>query len=159
MAMDEPQARIEAIGDQLRAKISSKFQTSTFLAGFGLAVLTVQLSTFWQSPKFPYLLPTSISFMVASLFIYIAAVIKLDELTMPKRFWKEDSAKRNRDATRLAYLTDNDLWELQKRMVFYWWYLTIVAASLTAVSLMLMLLPCPPRQLSPSVPIYMRHLP
>ena len=85
VSTDEPQARIEAIGDQLRAKISSKFQTSTFLAGFGFAVLTVQLSTFWQSPKFPYLLPTSISFMIASLFLYIAAVIKLDELTMPKR--------------------------------------------------------------------------
>jgi hypothetical protein len=40
MPTDESQERIEAIGDQLRAKISSKFQTSTFLAGFGLAVLT-----------------------------------------------------------------------------------------------------------------------
>ena len=61
MPTDESQERIEAIGDQLRAKISSKFQTSTFLAGFGLAVLTLQLSTFWQAQRFPCLLPVSIS--------------------------------------------------------------------------------------------------
>jgi Na+/proline symporter len=89
--------------------------------------------------------------MVASLFLYIAAVIKLDELTMPKRFWKEDPTRNDPNASRLAYLTDNDLWELQKRMVFYWLYLTMVAASLTAVSLMLMLLPCSPRQMSDEI--------
>jgi hypothetical protein len=91
----EPRARIEAIGEQLRSKISSKFQTSTFLAGFGFTVLTVQVSTFWQSPRFPYLLPTSISILVVSIVIYIAAVVKLDGLTMPKRFWKEDRSKKD----------------------------------------------------------------
>ena len=107
-------------------------------------------STFWRSPKFPYLLPVSIAVMVVSICIYIAAVLKLDELTMPKRFWNEDPdpAKRDPTATRLAYLEDEDLWQLQKEMVFYWWRLTIVAACLTGVSLMLMLFPLPPHELS-----------
>jgi len=39
----ELQARIEAFGDQLRAKISSKFQTSTFLAGLSFAILGIQI--------------------------------------------------------------------------------------------------------------------
>ena len=89
--------------------------------------------------------------MVASIVIYIAAAIKLEELTMPKRFWKEDPAQKDRVAPRLAYLKDSDLWELQKRMVFYWWYLTIVATGLAAVSLMLRQLPLPPRQLSSEI--------
>jgi len=42
---DKSQARIEAIGDQLRAKISSKFQTSTFLVGFGFTVLEAVMNS------------------------------------------------------------------------------------------------------------------
>jgi hypothetical protein len=142
----ESQARIEAIGDQLRAKISSKFQTSTFLAGFGLAVLTVQLSTFWQSTKFPCLLPVSISIMVVSICIYMAAVVKLDELTMPKRFWKHEFPLS--ETEKLGYLREENLCQLQKRMVFYWWRLTAVATILTGASFLLMLLPLTPRDLS-----------
>ena len=41
---DEEQERIEAIGEQLRAKINSKFQTSTFLAGFAFTILGIQIS-------------------------------------------------------------------------------------------------------------------
>jgi hypothetical protein len=128
---------------QLRAKISSKFQTSTFLAGFGLAVLTLQVATFWQAAKFPCLLLVSISIMMASICIYIAAVVKLDEITMPKRFWQGASNRGQAPsaAEMLAYLKDDDLWELQKRMVFYWWRLTAVATSLTGGSLLLMMLP------------------
>jgi hypothetical protein len=139
MSTDESQVRIEAIGDQFRAKISSKFQTSTFLAGFGLAVLTLQVSTFWQAPKLPCLLPVSISIMVLSICIYIAAVVKLDELTLPKRFWEHASPLS--DTEKLAYLKEDDLFQLQKRMVFYWSRLTAVATSLTGASLLLMLLP------------------
>jgi hypothetical protein len=146
MSTEEYQARIEAIGDQLRAKISSKFQTSTFLAGFGLAVLTLELSTFWQGQKFPGLLPFSISIMFVSICIYIAAVVKFDELTMPKRFWKYASPLN--ETEKLAYLKEDDLFQLQKRMVFYWLSLTAVATSLTGASLLLMLCPCDPLDLS-----------
>lgn len=145
MPTDESQERIEAIGDQLRAKISSKFQTSTFLAGFGLAILTLQLSTFWQALRFPCLLPVSISIMVVSICIYIAAVVKFDELTMPKRFWKHASSLS--ETEKLAYLKEEDLYQLQKRMVFYWWRLTAVATSLTGSSVLLMLLPLTPSDL------------
>ena len=149
---DESTKRSEAIGEQLRAKISSKFQTSTFLAGFGFTVLTVQVSTFWQSPKFPHLLPISISMMVMSIFIYIVAVVMFDWLTMPKRFWKEDKDKKDARGSKLAYLEDEDLWGLRHRMVFYWWYLTFAAAILMAASLLLMLLPWfAPRNLSGAI--------
>jgi hypothetical protein len=37
--------RVEAIGDQLRAKINSKFTASTFLAGFALTILSGQVFT------------------------------------------------------------------------------------------------------------------
>lgn len=89
--------------------------------------------------------------MLVSVVIYIVAVVKLDELTMPKRFWKEDPGRQKTDSAKLAYLTDDDLWELQKRMVFYWQALTIVATSLAAFSLMLMLLPLRPRGLSGNI--------
>lgn len=150
--MDELQARIEAIGDQLRAKISSKFQTSTFLAGLGFAVLTIQITVLWQSQKVPLFLPASISLMVVSICLYIAAVVKLDGLTVPKRFWEEeDRTPRDPDAARLAYLEDEDLWKLRKQMVFYWTSLTLVATGLTAVSLALMLLPFSSRELTDDV--------
>jgi hypothetical protein len=145
--MDETQAHIEAIGDQLRAKISSKFQVSTFLAGFGLAVLTVQISTFWQSAYFPHFLPVSISITLASIIIYIAAILALDTLTWPKRFWKQIPGIV-RVPPKLAYLEDDDLWKLKNRMMFYWFSLTIVATGLTVISLILMLWQCSARQRS-----------
>jgi hypothetical protein len=65
---------------------------------------------------------------------------------MPKRFWKRPFNQSETETT-LAYLKGNDLWEPQKRMVFYWWCLTTVATSLTGASLLLMLLPLAPRDL------------
>ncbi|ARV58074.1 hypothetical protein BZZ01_04985 [Nostocales cyanobacterium HT-58-2] len=146
--MDEKQVRMEEIGKQLRAKISSKIATSTFLAGFGFAVLSIQVSILWDSEHIPGLLFLSIGLMVASLFIYIMAVIQLDGLTMPKRFWKEDEKNYNPCASRLAYLTDEDIWELRKQMIFYWSRLTIVATVVMAISLFLILLPCSPQTFS-----------
>jgi small basic protein len=146
--VDELQARTEALGGQLRAKITSKFQTSTFLAGFGFAVLAIQISGWWQADRVPFLLPTSISFMVVAIFIYIAAVIRLDALTLPKRFWREHPGLRLQGAARLAYLEDEDLWQLQLRMLFYWRWLTLAATVCMAISLSLMLLPFSPRELS-----------
>lgn len=143
----ETQARIEAIGEQLRAKINSKFQTSTFLAGFAFTILGIQISVLWQSTKVPQSLPVSISLMLGAIFLYIGAIVKLDELTMPKRFWEEDKNKKQPGVSHLAYLDQEDLWELQRRMIFYWTTLTIVATFLTAISLFLMLLPFAPKDL------------
>lgn len=149
---DEEQKRIEAIGEQLRAKINSKFQTSTFLAGFAFTVLGIQISALWQwqAPKIPLLLFISISLLVTATILYISAVVRLDELTMPKRFWDEDINIRETKSRELAYLTSDDLWALKDRMVFYWVRLTLMATFLTAVSLLLMLLPVPIRELPTS---------
>jgi hypothetical protein len=143
---EQMQTRIEAIGDQLRSKINSKFQTSTFLAGFGFAVLGIQITILWQSTGFPRLLPISQAFMLVAIVLYITAVYKLDGLTMPKRFWEKDEGHKDRRASHLSYLTQQDLWELKKRMIFYWMSLTVTATIITAASLFLMLLPLPPRK-------------
>jgi hypothetical protein len=108
----------------------------------------MQISMLWQTAKIPQFLPVSIPLMVASICIYIVAIIKLDELTMPKRFWDEDPKRVDRNASRLAYLEDEDLWQLKKRMIFYWESLTLFATVLTAVSIALMLWPLPPRNYS-----------
>lgn len=88
MSEKEQQELIEKVGEQLRAKIASKFQTSSFLAGLAVAVLGVQLATLTDGAK-PPLFAFSIALMFAAIVIYVAALIKLDELTMPKRFWTE----------------------------------------------------------------------
>lgn len=141
----EQQERIEAIGEQLRGKINSKFQMSTFLAGFALTVLGIQLSVLWQWDKetIPLLLFLSISFMIVAIIFYIGALIKLDELTMPKRFWEENPELKENNLSKLAYLTDQNLWTLKNIMVYYWVKLTLRATYLTAASLGFMLLPYP----------------
>jgi len=134
-----PQARIEAIGAQLRAKISSKFQTSSVLIGFCFALLTIQISIHWDSDKAPPLLPVSIAIMLAAIILYATAMIKLDGLTMPKRFWPEDP---NALGPRMqGLLRDKDLWELYNQTVFWWFCLVVVGTVLTAVSLLAMLFP------------------
>ena len=149
---DLKQERIEAIGEQLRAKISSKFQTSTFLAGFAFTVLGIQVSALWQwqPQKIPLLLFISISFLMTAIILYIGAVVRLDELTMPKKFWDVDGDVHETKPPDLAYLTDEDLGALKDRMVFYWVRLTLRATSLTAISLLLMLLPIPLAELPTS---------
>jgi hypothetical protein len=137
----EEHVRLEAIGDQLRAKITSKFQTSTVLAGFAFTVLGIELTILWQSPLTPGLLPWSIGLSNFAILLYVSAVVRLDALTMPKRFWKEDKGKTNRAASRQAYLTDDDLWELRKQMIFHWISLTLIATAGLAASLFLLLWP------------------
>jgi hypothetical protein len=149
VGMDELQRineRIEAIGEQLQAKIRSKFQASTFLGGFAFTLLGTQISRLWQPTEIPQLLPVSIPVMFVAVGLYIRAIVKLDELTMPKRFWEEGDGVLG--IPRLGYLSDQDLWELRKRMIFYWQRLTIGATILTVVSLFLMLLPLPSREFS-----------
>jgi len=85
----ESQDRVEAIGEQLRAKIASKFTASTFLAGFALTVLSGQVFALWQSSRLPMLFPPAVGAVFGALMLFVAAIIKLDELTMLKRFWDE----------------------------------------------------------------------
>lgn len=137
--LSEEQMRIEAIGDQLRTKISSKFQSAALLGGFLFTILSIQISMLWEPAARPFLLPVSLALMLAAIFLYICAVIKLDELTMPKRFWQENpSAPGPRQA---GLLTQNDLWELRNRMVYYWSSLVLVATALAALSLAGMIIP------------------
>jgi len=139
--MTEQQEFFERVGDQLRAKIMSKFQTSAFLAGLAVAVLGVQLTNLGDAvqPK-PPLFAASISLMFGGLLLYVAALIKFDALTMPKRFWKADKNRAASDWT-FVLLEDGDLRELHKRMVFFWYVFTIAATTMTALALLLLLVP------------------
>jgi hypothetical protein len=74
--------------------------------------------------------------------------MKLDELTMPKHFWEESANDSEPNDGRLAYLTEEDLWKLRNKMVFYSTYLTVVATFVAVVSLLLILLPLSPREVS-----------
>jgi len=140
------QDQIEAIGEQLRAKIGSKFTASTFLAGFALAVLTGQVFALWQATVLPFLFAPSVGAVFGALVLFVQGIIRLDELTMPKRFWIEDP-----NVVPLpvplggCYLTDPDLWELQKRMIFFWQRLSIVATWITSAGVMAMLVPLRPQ--------------
>ena len=87
---DSEKLRAEATGDQLRQKISNEFQTSTFLAGFSATILSIEITFLWQQTYRPGLLPLSIAVLIAAVIIYVAAIVKLDELTMPKRFSEEN---------------------------------------------------------------------
>src|SRR5689334_15786829 len=109
--MTDSRERTEALGDQLRAKIAGKFQTATFLAGFGLAVLSIQITTLWQSERLPAALPLSIALMAAAVACYVAALTHLDALTMPKRFWGSAPGVAPPDLqTQMeGYLRDRDL--------------------------------------------------
>jgi hypothetical protein len=143
MPLPPEQERIEAIGDQLRAKISSKFTASTFLAGFSLTVLTGQVFALCQDvERLPLLFAPAVGAVFGAFLIFVEAIARLDELTMPKRFWTEDpNAVRPQPELSGSYLTDDDLWELQKRMIFLWQRLAIVATIITAVAVMAMLCP------------------
>ena len=105
--MDQEQALVEKIGEQLRAKIISKFQISAFLAGLLVAVVAALLATLGDTAK-PPLFGMSIVLMFGALIVYAAALIKLDALTMPKRFWRDRPDERVM-IYRNVLLKDNDL--------------------------------------------------
>jgi hypothetical protein len=145
---NEDQVRIETIGEQLRAKINSKFQTSTFLAGFAFTILGLQISLLWQSTKVPRLLFVSVSLMAVAIILFIKAILKLDVLTMPKLFWDEKKGITDSEITKLSYLDYRDVNGLKNIMIFYWTSLTLVATVFTALSLFSMLLPIQPTDIS-----------
>lgn len=145
MSETQNDERVEAIGDQLRAKITSKFTASTFLAGFALTILSGQVFTLWQSSVLPWLFPLAVGTVAAAAVLFINAVVRLDELTMPKRFWDESGdAGYTGHSTRDGYLLDDDLWELRKHMIFYWTRLTLVATWMTGIAVLAMLVPFKP---------------
>lgn len=143
---DEPTPeRIEAIGDQLRAKISSKFTTSTFLAGFAFTFLASQVMSVWQQDELSSTTPLAIAFSTAAVLTFVAAAVTLDSLTMPKRFWPENKAlSGTRRYAREGWLTTEDLWTLYALMVYFWYLFTIVAAVLTAIAVAALLAPAKP---------------
>ena len=140
MSLDPSQELRERYGDQLRAKISSKFSASTFLAGFAGSILSGLLSSLGSptSPR-PLYLPQVLSLTVAGTVLFVLAVIRLDELSMPKRFWPSDPEASNR-ASDVGLLTDDDLWILKDRMVYYWRFLTLLGTSLTGVAFLVYLI-------------------
>jgi len=135
--------RIEQFGDQLRAKIASKFTASTFLAGFSLTVLTGQIAILWQadvevlSPFFSF----SVGAVAGAFFLFVVAVIRLDELTMPKVFWEPWHWKPTETPSDDVNLRYEDLWKLKSMMVMIWLRLTIPATFISAVALVAMLIP------------------
>jgi hypothetical protein len=112
-SLDEFPTRIEAIGEQLQAKIRSEFQTSTFLAGFAITLLGAQIARLWQTEGIPQWPPVSIPLMLIAVFLYVYAIIKLDNLTMPKLFREATNDDRTSRDARLGYLGADDLWRLK----------------------------------------------
>jgi drug/metabolite transporter (DMT)-like permease len=140
--MDDTLSLIESIGEQLRAKILSKFQTSAFLAGLAVAVLGVQLATLADtSQERSPLFWVSIALMFGALVVYVAALIKLDELTLPKRFWQKNPDDPVPQRYSNVLLNDRDLILLRRRMVFHWYTLTLTATGITGLALLLLLVP------------------
>lgn len=144
MPLSDQQERLEAIGDQLRAKISSKFSASIFLAGFAFTVLAAQVAALWPAQdKLPALFPAALGAVAGATVLFVLAVMRLDELTMPKRFWKEDqTAERPIDGDG-GLLTREDLWALQQRMIFFWQRLTITGTAITGGAVLLLVAPQP----------------
>ena len=138
------QENIDRYGEHLQAKITSKFTASTFLAGFALTVLTGQIAILWQadldllSPFFPY----SVGAVAGACCLFVFAVIRLDELTMPKLFWFYETKEPEPDVpSENVILNFHDLWIQKWKMVEIWQRLTIPATIITAIALVAMLIP------------------
>jgi hypothetical protein len=142
MSLSPQQELLESYGDQLRAKISSKFSASTFLAGFAATILTTLVTTTSGQDHKPLLqYPLALlGFTTAASILFVQAIIRLDELSMPKRFWPSRADARNR-AEDVGLLVQDDLWVLHDRMVFFWRYLTLAATALTGMGLLALVLP------------------
>jgi hypothetical protein len=135
------QELLEIYGDQLRSKISSKFSASTFLAGFAGAILTALVTSGPdQESEFSLQYPVALALTTFAAISFVQGIIRLDELSMPKRFWPSDANAPNR-AEDVGLLTQDDLWVLHNRMVYYWRLFTMVATTLTGVGIFVLVLP------------------
>jgi hypothetical protein len=141
MPLTDAQERLEAIGDQLRAKIASKFAASTFLAGFAATILSGLVALLFETNGPPHL-SKALGATLAATVLFVMGVIRFDELTMPKRFWPS----RPGTSGDVVLLTMEDLWALHDRMVFFWRRLTLTGTALTGVAMMLVLVPAGARE-------------
>ena len=141
MALSQQQELLETYGDQLRSKISSKFSASTFLAGFAGAILTSLLTSLYQKEQVAApQLSIALALATAATVLFVHGIVRLDELSMPKRFWPSRPDATNR-AEDVGLLTQDDLWALHDRMVFFWRHLTLRGTFLTGLGLLFLLLP------------------
>ena len=140
MPLSPQQQLIEAYGDQLRAKIASKFSASTFLAGFAATILTALVTAALGEGQQAAQYPVALAFSAAASILFVQAVIRFDELSMPKRFWPSRSDVPN-SGEDVGLLALDDLWVLHDRMVFFWRYLTLAATALTGGGLFILILP------------------
>lgn len=138
--MSPYQAQLESYGDQLRAKIASKFSASTFLAGSAATILTTLVTSFGGGQRLEVQTVLALCLATAASVLFVQAIIRLDELSMPKRFWpsRPDAQNRGED---VGLLTQDDLWALHDRMVYFWRRLTLTAAALTGAGLVALLVP------------------
>jgi hypothetical protein len=83
----EGSKRTEEVSKELRDKIRSKFQVTTFLAGFGFTILNAQIG-FLKRGDQAFLLPLSTAVLTAAILLFVSAVMLLDGLMMPKVFWR-----------------------------------------------------------------------
>ena len=137
--MSPQQELFEAYGEQLRAKISSKFSASTFLAGFAATILTTLL-TARGAERVSLQHSLALGLAIVASFLFVHAIVRLDELSMPKRFWPSKPELR-RVTDDVGLLTLEDLWALYHRMVYCWQKLTMVATGLTGIGLVVLTLP------------------
>jgi hypothetical protein len=141
MPLTDEQERLEALGDQLRAKISSKFAASTFLAGFAATILAAVVSPLWQQDTVVSVyFPIAVGFAVVGTGLFITGIIRFDELSMPKRFWPSSPEIPNRTGD-VGLLEMDDLRVLHDRMVFFWRCLTLVGTAVTGLALLILILP------------------
>lgn len=95
----------------------------------------------WQSAKLPALFSAAVAVLLAAVMLFVKAVLRFDELTMPKALWEVPGVQRQRGQVFSSLLTNYDLTILYGRMVFVWYRLTIVAMFLTTAAVLLMLMP------------------
>lgn len=147
--MKEGSKRTEEVSKELRDKIRSKFQVTTFLAGFGFTILNAQIG-FLKRGDQAFLLPLSTAVLTAAILLFVSAVMLLDGLMMPKVFWHHKHKPGSKDTySPKALLSDfdppyvipKDLWGIKNRMVFYWTSLTIMAMILTFVATLMAIIP------------------
>lgn len=66
--------RLEALGDQLRVKIASKFTASTFFAGFAFTIFAGAAVSQWQQAWLSAATPVAIALSAAATLLFVAAV-------------------------------------------------------------------------------------
>ena len=143
MPLTDEQERLEAVGDQLRAKIASKFAASTFLAGFAATILAAFLPSLWQQDaNVPAHYPRAVAAAMAATVLFVLGIVRLDELSMHKRFWPSRPDAR-RVGPDVGLLGMEDLWALHDQMAYFWRHLTITGTAMTGIALVLLLLPQP----------------